>query len=336
MTPIELLVAVAEDKMKSDIITTVTGEIPSDQLGVTLAHEHLYFDISIYSGKKDNQLQDVDLVVDELKFFHDAGGESVVEVTPEGIGRDLSKLKVISEKSGVQIVGGVAFYDQSTYPEWTRAATVDQVADYFVRQIAEGCSGARAGLIGELMSHNEPQPDPAGYRLDELEARIFQAAAKAQRRTGVAISTHASLGRGGHAQLNLLEAAGANLEQVIIGHCDAHWHEDIEKDLAYYLPILKRGAYCAFDLIGWPDLAPDSIRAERIAALIRMGYENQLLLSTDTCRRSQMRRNGGRGFAYLWASFLPVLRGLGVTESQIHSMLVSAPQKAFSRKQVLL
>lgn len=62
-----------------------------------------------------------------------------------------------------------------------------------------------AGLIGELMSHNQPEPDPTGYRLHEVEHRIFQAAASAQRRTRVAISTHAALGRGGLAQLDVLD-----------------------------------------------------------------------------------------------------------------------------------
>src|SRR5206468_435624 len=112
---------------------------------------------------------------------------------------------------------GMAFYDESTYPEWLRTASVDQIADYLVRQIEEGSEGVRAGLIGELASHNEPAPNVSGYQLHEPENRVFVAAAKAQKRTGVAISTHASLGRGGHAQLNVLERAGADLARVVIG-----------------------------------------------------------------------------------------------------------------------
>jgi predicted metal-dependent phosphotriesterase family hydrolase len=308
------------------MVMTVTGEIASDQLGQTLAHEHLYCDISCYSGRPDNRVMNVALMVDELAEFRKAGGRSIIELTPEGIGRDAVRLREISEGSGVQIVSGMAFYDESTYPEWLRTASVDQIADYLVRQIEVGTDGVRAGLIGELASHNEPAPNASGYQLREAENRVFVAAAKAQKKTGVAISTHASLGRAGHAQLNVLERAGADLRRVVIGHCDAHWHEDIELDLKYYLPILERGAYCQFDLIGWTELASDDVRAERIAALVKLGYASKVTLSTDTCRLSHLRRNGGRGLNYLWKSFLPRLREKGVNEPQIHSMLVEAPR----------
>ena len=308
-------------------VMTVTGQAPGEQLGPTSMHEHLYCDISVQSGREDNILTDVPLMVDELAHVWRAGGRTVVDVTPEGIGRNPPMLKGISDGSGVQVVSGIAFYTEETYPAWVRGSTETQVADYFVREIEEGRDGVRAGLIGELASHNAERPEPAAYRLTEAETHVFRAAAQAQRRTGVALTTHASLGRGGHAQLAVLERAGADLGRVAIGHCDAHWHADPDRDLDYYLPILERGAFCSFDLIGWSELAPDEIRAERIAALVRLGYAHQIILGSDTCRRSQLRANGGRGLDFLWTSFLPRLRALGVTESEIGSMLVDAPRR---------
>ncbi|MEI8309210.1 MAG: hypothetical protein WCH98_00480 [Verrucomicrobiota bacterium] len=307
-------------------VTTVTGEIPSAGLGVTLAHEHIICEVSLHSGNPDNLMQDIPLMVEELALFRQAGGHSIIEVTPEGIGRDPVKLRAISEASGVQIVSGIAFYEESTYPAWLRTATVDAIADYFVRQIAEGTDGVRAGLIGELMSHNEPVSNCASYQLTAGEAHVFQAAAQAQRRTGVAISTHA-YGGAGHAQLDMLERAGVDLERVVIGHCDVHWPGDLDADLEYVSPILERGAFCQFDLIGWDHLADDASRADRVAALAKTGFEKRILLATDTCRLSQLRRNGGRGYGHLLESFLPKLRERGVTEAQIHSMLVDAPRR---------
>ncbi len=318
--------------MGRDYVVTVTGEIPASHWGVTSAHEHLYCDISASSGKKDNVLTDFPLMVRELEYYREAGGQSIIELTGADIGRDPVKLKAISEATGIQVVSGIAFYVQSTYPDWLRRATVNEITDYFVREIEEGTEGIRAGLIGELLSHNESEPNPSEYRLQELETIIFRAAAKAQRRTRVAISTHASLGRAGHAQLNVLEEAGAELTKVVIGHCDAHWHEDPEKDMEYYLPILERGAYCGFDMVGWRELMPDEIRAEPIAALIELGYERQLLLGTDTCRLSQLYENGGRGLDFLWRSFLPRLGKLGVAHSQIEAILVEAPRTLLSRR----
>lgn len=313
------------------LVTTVTGPIAAGMLGPTLIHEHLCCDLSRFSGKTDNMLTDTELIAAEMRFFIAAGGRSIVEVTPDGIGRNPSALRKISESSGVQIVSGIAFYDEATYPDWLRRAKIGEIADYILRQIEDGQDGVRAGLIGELMSHNEPAPNPSGYRLHELEQRVFKAAALVQKRTGLAITTHASLGRAGHAQLDALEAGGANLGKVAIGHCDAHWHVDAQNDLNYYLPILRRGAFCQFDLIGWSELAPDDIRADRIAALVGLGYERQILLATDTCRSSQLYANGGRSYDFLWQSFLPRLRDRGISDRQIHSMLVETPRRLLAR-----
>ena len=308
-------------------VMTVTGEVPGDQLGPTAVHEHLYCDISVHSGRADNILTDVPLMVDELAHVRQAGGRTIVDVTPEGIGREPAMLKALSEGSGVQVVSGIAFYTEDTYPTWVRGASESEIADYFVREIEEGRDGVRAGLIGELASHNAERPDPAAYRLTEGETHVFRAAALAQRRTGVAITTHAALGRGGHAQLAVLEAAGADPARVAIGHCDAHWHANPDLDLAYYLPILEQGAFCSFDLIGWTELAPDEVRAERIATLVRLGYARRIVLGSDTCRRSQLRANGGRGLDFLWTSFLPRLAALGVAETDINRMLADAPRR---------
>jgi predicted metal-dependent phosphotriesterase family hydrolase len=308
-------------------IMTVTGPMRSSALGVAMPHEHLYCDLSIQSGRDDNKVTDVDAMIAEMGLFLAAGGRSIVEMTCEGIGRDPVKLRLISEASGVRIVSGISFYDFATWPLWAQIAGVDEIAAFFTSQIEVGNDGVRAGVIGELFTHNEPEPNPQAYRLNEPELRLFEAAARAQRRTGAAISTHASMGRGGHAQLDVLERAGADLTRVAIGHCDMHWHADERRDLDYYLPMLDRGAYCSFDLVGWAEAMPDDVRAQRIATLAQMGYAKQILISSDTCRRSQLHANGGRGFDFVLTSFLPRLRNLGMTESEIANMTVDAPRK---------
>jgi predicted metal-dependent phosphotriesterase family hydrolase len=313
--------------MAAGRVMTVTGEIPGEQLGPTAVHEHLYCDISVQSGRADNVVTDVPVMIGELVHVRRAGARTVVDVTPEGLSRSPAALKLMSEASGVQVLSGVAFYTEDTQPAWVRGSSETEIADYFVREIEDGRDGVCAGLIGELASHNAERPEPDAYRLTEGEARVFRAAAQAQRRTGVAITTHASLGRGGLAQLQVLERAGADPSRVAIGHCDAHWHADPDADLEYYIPILERGAFCSFDMIGWTEIAPDEVRAERIATLARLGYADQIVLGGDTCRRSQLRANGGRGLDFLWTSFVPRLVALGVSEHDVTAMLVDAPRR---------
>ena len=146
-------------------IVTVTGTIPASELGPTLAHEHLHSDFSVFSGKPDNRFMVASEVIQELAWFRQAGGQCIVEVTPEGTGRDPAQLREISRASGVQVISGIAFYEESTFPAWAREASVEQIAEFFILQLEEGQAGVRAGIIGELTSHNESEPNPSAYRL---------------------------------------------------------------------------------------------------------------------------------------------------------------------------
>jgi phosphotriesterase-related protein len=102
----------------------------------------------------------------------------------------------------------------------------------------------------------------------------------------------------------------------------------------YYLPILKRGACVQFDLIGWnrewAGIMTDDIRAHRLSSLVSQDYSSQLLLSTDTCRLSQLHYYGGRGYDYVWTHFLPLLRAQGITAYQIETILISNPSRLFT------
>lgn len=312
------------------MVQSVRGPISVEELGVTLSHEHAYCDISVHSGKIDNILTDTALAARELTFFRRAGGMSILEMTPIELARDPVALRDISEASGVHIISGVSFYVVETYPQWVKSSSVESLEAVFVKELVEGTMGVRAGFIGELGTHNTTETDPACYELHEAEVKVFQAAARASVRTGVPLFTHAALGRPGHAQLTVLENAGADPRHIVIGHCDAVACDDPEMDLAYYFPMLLRGATCAFDLAGWEELVPDEVRVDRIVRLVDRGYADQIVLGTDTCRRSQLRTNGGRGYEYLLTSFSSRLKASGIDDETLHRLLVDNPARILS------
>lgn len=303
-------------------VRTVTGGLDADDLGVVLPHEHLIHSISIHSGRADNTCLDVDLAADECRRFREAGGGTICDVTPLGLGRDLAALRAVSELSGVPVVSALGLYDTWTQPDEVRGRPARVVADYLER----GSEGS--GLIGEIASHNESgHADWRRYALYASERDLFAGAAHAQRRTGLAVTTHASLGRGGVAQARLLIDSGADPERVIMGHCDAHLHDDEALDLDYYEALLSLGVCLEFDLFGWEELAPDALRAQRIATLCAAGHAGRLLISTDTCRRSQLHACGGRGFDYLFTSVIPDLHTAGVNRADIDTMVRANPAR---------
>ena len=307
--------------------TTVTGEVEVSSLGVTLPHEHVIHKISIQSHNQDNTFVDTELLAKELAIFREAGGGTVCDMTGIGIGRDPKALQEVSIISGVNIASGAGLYQREVWPVELQRMSRTELADFLVREVSGEDTGVRASYIGEIASHNEPgNADWRKYRMWDEEEETFYAVADAQRRTGLFVSTHASAGRQGVAQICAISKAGGDPQRVVIGHCDFQMDEDMEQDMEYYHKLLSEGAWLEFDLFGWGgEHMPDDKRVERVSALVQEGFSDRLLLSTDTCRLSQLHQNGGRGFDYLFTDVLPELRTAGVPDDEIRQMTVTNP-----------
>ena len=313
-------------------VRTVTGEIAPEDIGTTLIHEHVIHNLNLHSGKADNVVDDADLVAGELAAFRKAGGRTICDLTPAGVGRSPRTLKEIADRTGLNIVSGMGLYQLDVIPPEILSRSRQELADFFVREATGGDTGIQAGIFGEITSHNEDHADWQRYRLLDKEVEIFQAVAQAQQRTGLSIYTHASFGRGGVAQLRVLTEAGALPDRIIIGHCDALTHEDMEKDMSYYHELLDGGACLAFDMFRWDEVASDADRFKRVAALVAEGFTERVVISTDTCRLSQMHTHGGRGFDYLFTDVMPGLCQAGLTQRQIEQIVVKNPARILTRQ----
>ena len=251
----------------SEEVRTVTGAVDAGSLGVVLPHEHLIHSVSIHSGRADNTCLDVELAAAECRRFHHAGGGAICDVTPLGLGRDLTALRAVSEASGMPVISALGLYDTWTQPDEVGGRPVRVVADYLERGV-EGC-----GLIGEIASHNE-----SGHADWRRYALLLRVGARPVRRRGAGAATYRTgrhyacqpgTGRGGAGAVAGRFRCGP--ARVIIGHCDAHLHDDEALDLEYYEALLSLGVCLEFDLFGWEELAPDALRAQRIATLCAPG-----------------------------------------------------------------
>ena len=77
-------------------------------------------------------------------------------------------------------------------------------------------------------------------------------------------------------------------------------------------------------------MAADALVAEAIPQLLDAGYEDRLLLSQDVCMKMHLKAYGGTGYSFVLEKFLPYLRMLGVTEEQIHKMMVVNPRRVLT------
>ncbi|MFG2206339.1 phosphotriesterase [Streptomyces sp. NPDC048638] len=296
------------------LLHTVAGPLSAaDVRGPVLAHEHLALDLSRGSGPKAVlAARHRAAVAAELAVLRrDFGLSLVVELTCRGMGRDLAALARIAAASGVAVVAATGWYYERFHPPEVVGAAPEVLARSLVEEIEDGRGGIRPGVIGEIGSH--------GDRPSEPESRVLRAAALAARATGLAVVTHAGLGRGGRAQLELLTAAGLAPHRIAIGH------QDLLDDPAVHRELAAAGAYVCFDTIGKEHYRSDAARLRLLLALVEAGHADRALLSCDVSRHGYLVGAGGGGYGHLFRSFVPRLRAAGADEELIDGLVRRNP-----------
>ena len=98
----------------------------------------------------------------------------------------------------------------------------------------------------------------------------------------------------------------------------------------YHIELLKRGVWIAYDAIGQLDKQTDERRADAIVRLIRAGYRDRILLSTDVGKRGAMRSYGGTGYDHVITRFLPLLWERRIPEEDTTTLTVDNPRRLFT------
>ncbi|MGL5583662.1 MAG: phosphotriesterase family protein, partial [Cetobacterium sp.] len=233
---------------------------------ITYMHEHVTIDLSKEKNNIDCKLDTFDITKEEFLRLKELGVTRVVDVSNVGIGRDVDYVMRMEEATGIEIYMSTGYYKEPFLPKEVEELTVEELAKKIIDDIKIGIDGKNkcATLIGEIGT---------GFEImTELEKKVFHGAAIAQKATGVFITTHTSLGKLGHEQLDLLESLGVDLNKVILGHVA------LSNDLDYIRSLLKRGAYIEFDTIGKNSYLPDETRVSFIKTLCEEGWSEKLLM----------------------------------------------------------
>jgi len=304
-------------------VQTVLGDLDPADLGWVLPHEHTAIALWHIPNRWDywELRRDEPVILEELTAFRAAGGGTVVDLTLDGVGRDPAWLAGLARATVLRIVMGSGWYRGAHYPAEALIdrRSVDALADEIVRDATEGVAGTgiRAGIIGEIGT-DKPW-------VSAQEERVHRAAARAARRTGLAITTHAVQSTVGLDQLTIFDAEGADLTRVVIGHADSN------PSLDYHLAIVERGATVELDFLGMAftplERHGESRIVDNLRELLARGHLERILLSQDVCHDSQLRRYGGSGYTYLADTFLPLLRAAGVSEAEIRTITVDNPRR---------
>ena len=335
-------------------IKTVTGVIDRKGLGITATHEHVLLDLTAfyqalpvpgiddpatqkvemwnlgilsrdcYALKDNLLLADEDVAADELMFFKNAGGNTIVDASLPGIGRNPKALRRIAEKTGLNIIMGTGFYVGETHPKALDSMTDEAIGDLMVGELTEGVDGICAGYIGEI---------GISEIFDDKERRVLRAAAIAHKKTGAAINVHINpWTTNGIEAADILLSAGVAPDKICISHVDVENRED------YIYALLQKGVYVEFDNFGkeyyirrevrnsgYGLFVHDTERVTLLKKLIDDGFVNQLLLACDVCLKNLLHKYGGWGYDHVLSNIVPMMEDEGITQEQILTMLQKNP-----------
>lgn len=302
-------------------VITVNGPIRPEELGFTMSHEHLILNFFAYARSYDDVLDEESVMTWELSQYIKAGGRSIVDCTSIGLKRNPAAIRRIASATSAHIVMGTGWYREMVYPPYIYEMTTNQLADYMVEEITTGAEGTgiRAGMIGEIGTEQGS--------ISPAQERVFRAAARAQKRTGVSIWTHTThFGSLALEQIALLKEEGVPANRIVISHLGDRF------ECEFLRPIAEEGVYMSIDNVGYEGngYPPDDVRANNVAFLVREGFIKQVMMSMDIGAKKFLLSYKGHGFAHLIQNFLPLLKSKGVSDEEIRTMTVANPANALA------
>jgi phosphotriesterase-related protein len=310
-------------------VNTVLGAVAPEELGIVAVHEHIGYgmpgselDAKWWKTPEERYSE----TVPKLRAFHEYGreygGATFVDATGICNGRDLDYYRSLSAKTGVHVVACTGFVGGDTALPFFARASVEYLTDQFVHEITVGIgsSGARAGVIKVGVSR--------GGRMTELDKRIYRAAARAARTTGVPILTHLAIDA--EPAVAIFREEELPLDRVLFGHAD----DGPNAPLTKHEWILQQGGRIGFDTFGYETeledppfwARPRKDRLEHFLSLVKQGHLDRLLASADAnCSPLGWPGVKGHTVNYLFETLIPDLRDAGLDEATITALFVDNP-----------
>jgi phosphotriesterase-related protein len=317
-------------------IETVSGPVEPDRLGGVLMHEHVA--ALTLGGFYGGEEGDADLAVRALGGLADMGIGALVDLTGRTRVEARGGLEVVAamaRRVPLHIVVGYSYY-KDPWLENAGTSDIDELTTLYVEE-ALGSGGVKAGLYGEV-----------GTSLDEItpgEELHLRAVARAHVATGLAISTHCTLGTMALEQMEILLSEGVDPTRVVVGHMD------LRPEVSHLEEVLATGVNLGFDTWGkewfdyrvpgseedspgefvkWAYHRPDDDRVAALKHLCERGYDDRIVMSCDMSGAEAWLNpttHGRHGYSYLPMVVLGRLRNEGVADTSLQRMLVENPAR---------
>jgi len=329
-------------------VITACGPVEPEKLGRVTMHEHIHADV--YDWEKNELIREEkpmtaerrELLLREaippLRKCTEHGCFGLVDVSISPIRAWPTFYPEVTELTGVHIVVSTGFYREvevGTYWVKTpadainpivRERPVEALAEFCIAEISEGLhgTGVRCGAI--KLGTSAPE-------ITDAEEKALRGGARAQRATGVHITTHCTRLGAETSQLRLFDEEGVNLERVVIGHTGPHLMDAECRKVC--MDWMRKGAnFLPTNLRMDKEDGVESWRplVEAIHEVFDAGLGEKLCLGLDCAFVSE---SGPFTYSiippppylYMFTHTLPALRELGLTSDQEETMMQANPQR---------
>ncbi len=319
-------------------IETLQGPLDSSELGTVLMHEHIFnitAEIQIahpgFNGW-DPKVQ-VPKARELLRAVKQAGIDTLVELSPIGLGRSLELIRSACEDSGLNVTLATGLYTYEVLPRpWhfigpgTQLDGEEPLDALMLADLREGIEGS--GVKPAIL---KCAIDAAG--LTEHVERVVRSVCRVHKQTGTPICIHTSAPHErGRDALRILAEEDVDPRRVMLAHCGD------TTDLGYLEELAGSGALLGMDRFGLDILLPFEERVTTVAAMCERGHADKMVLSQDAMcftdwfppgLREQVTPNWH--FLHVIQDVVPELRRRGVSDVQVEQMLRGNPRAFFER-----
>ncbi|HEX3780791.1 MAG TPA: phosphotriesterase-related protein [Pseudonocardiaceae bacterium] len=314
-------------------VNTVRGEVPVEDLGTVLMHEHVFVLDHEYLDNHPEVWDEQEAIanaVTRLRALAERGVRTIADPTVIGLGRDIHRVARVNAEVDINIIPATGLYtlrDIPLYLQYHGPGTLlggpERMVEMFIKDITEGIAGTDI-KAGFLKCAIEEELTPGVQR-------VMNAVAEVHISTGAPITVHTSAPhRTGLVAQDVLREAGADLGAVIIGHSGD------TGDLDYLRRLIDNGSYLGMDRFGLDILQPEDQRVLTVAKLAAEGLADRMVLAHDASCHNVWFPPGVREsvlpnwhYTHLHDVVVPRLLDAGVTEAQIRTMLVDNPARYF-------
>jgi len=309
-----------------DRIMTVNGWLDSDNMGITLVHEHIIVDFigadstGYHRWDKDSVIMRALPYLEEIKDF---GCKTFIECTPAYLGRDPLVFRELSDKTGLNIITTTGYYgaqNDKFIPESALTMTAEQLAGIWLKDWTEGIEGTgiRPGIIKIAV-----QGDSV---LSAFHKTLAHAAALTHLGSGLTIVSHTGPGGPAFEQLEILKNEGVSPRAFVWTHAQRGTKEEQVK-------IAEMGAWISLDNVNENE---ENISGyiEMLLNLKKHGYLNKVIISHDAGWYNVGQPGGGsfRPYTAIFTHLMPAMKKVGFTDEEINLIMEKNPQEAFSVK----